>query len=174
MSVRRRSHSQSCEVDTMVFSDYTKQRILFFHEQGYRPPRISDLLLQEGISASRSGIARLIQRYEETSSIDRRAGSSRPTKITDEMKFIVDGQMEKDDEMTVQELHATVYDGGYSVSKSTVLRCRKALGWTFRGSAYCQMIREANKVKRLEWARAYASKADTGFLDVIWTDETSI
>jgi hypothetical protein len=90
------------------------------------------------------------------------------------MKFIVDGQMEKDDEMTVQELHATVYDGGYSVSKSTVLRCRKALGWTFRGSAYCQMIREANKVKRLEWARAYASEADTGFLDVIWTDETSI
>ena len=51
---------------------------------------------------------------------------------------------------------------------------RKALGWTFRGSAYCQMIRDANKVKRLEWARAYASEADTGFLDVILTDETSI
>ena len=155
----------------MVFSDYTKQRILFFHEQGYRPPRISDLLLQEGISARRSGIARLIKRYEET---DRRSGSSRPTKITDEMKFIVDGQMEKDDETTVQELHATLYDGGYSVSKSTVLWCRKALGWTFRASAYCQMIRDANKVKRLEWARAYTSEADTGFLDVIWTDETSI
>ena len=38
-------------VDAMVFSDYTKQRILFFRMQGYRPPKIADLLLQEGISA---------------------------------------------------------------------------------------------------------------------------
>ena len=42
---------------------------------------------------------------------------------------------------------------GHNLSVSTVLRCRKMLGWTCRGSVYCQLIREGNKVKRLEWAK---------------------
>ena len=46
-----------------------------------------------------------------------------------------------------------------------------SLGWTFRGSAYCQLIRDANKRKRLEWARQYASD---DFEDVIWADEASV
>ena len=40
----------------------------------------------------------------------------------------------------------------------TVLRCRAALGWTFRGSAYCQLIRQENKVKRLQWAQEHLSE----------------
>ena len=32
---------------------------------------------------------------------------------------------------------------------SMVLRCRTYLGWTFRGSSYCQLIRHENKQKRL-------------------------
>ena len=27
------------------------------------------------------------------------------------------------------------------------------LGWVYRGSAYCQLIRNVNKQKRLEWPR---------------------
>ena len=42
------------------------------------------------------------------------------------------------------------------------------------GTAYCQMIRETNKVKRLSWAREHLHEAKQGFLDVIFTDETSI
>ena len=54
---------------------------------------------------------------------------------------------------------------------TTVFRCRTSLGWTFRGSAYCQMIRETNKVKRLEWA---LRNKDDEFDDVIWSDECTI
>ena len=50
-------------------------------------------------------------------------------------------------------------------------RCRTSLGWTFRGSAYCQMIREANKINKLQWAQQYQ---DDSFDDVIWTDESTI
>ena len=48
---------------------------------------------------------------------------------------------------------------------------RKLLGWTFRGSAYCQLIRAQNKEKRLEWAESYLHD---GFEDVVWTDETTV
>ena len=82
--------------------------------------------------------------------------------------------MARDDETMAKQLHTILTAEDIFVSQRTVLRCRKMLGWTFRGSAYCQMIREANKTKRLELARTYASEADTGFLDVIFTDETSI
>ena len=50
--------------------------------------------------------------------------------------------MRADDETTAVRLRAILIAKGYSHSLSTVLMCRKVLGWTFRGSAYCQMIRQ--------------------------------
>ena len=63
--------------------------------------------------------------------------------------------MRADDETTAVQLRAKLIAKGYSLTLSTLLRCIKSLGWMFRGSAYCQMIREANKAKRLEWATRY-------------------
>ena len=54
---------------------------------------------------------------------------------------------------------------------STVLKCRRKLGWTCRGSAYSQLIRETNKAKRLEWAKKYI---DDDLSNVIFTDECSV
>ena len=62
----------------------------------------------------------------------------------------------------------------YVIQVPRGLRCRSALGWTFRGSSYCQLIREANKKQRLRWAQQYLSEAGEGFLDVLWTDECSV
>ena len=36
------------------------------------------------------------------------------------------------------------------------------------------MIRSVNKQKRFEWALKHQHEADTGFGNVIWTDETTI
>ena len=76
--------------------------------------------------------------------------------------------MEKDDETTAYQLHHMLLENGIKISLRTILRCRTALGWTYRGSAYCQLIREANKQKRLQWCEL--NKDDT-FDDVIWSDE---
>lgn len=56
-----------------------------------------------------------------------------------------------------------------------ILRSQAKLGWMFRGSAYCQLIQDCNKVKRLQWAREYlqASQSD-GFTDIAWTDERAL
>ena len=79
--------------------------------------------------------------------------------------------MQKDDETTAFQLHKLLVSRGYKIGARTVLRCRKALGWTFRGSAYCQLIRDVNKVKRLAWAR---DNLNDSFDDVIWTDECTV
>lgn len=60
---------------------------------------------------------------------------------------------------------------GHHVSENTALKCRMGLGWTRSGSAYCQMIHEVNKGKRLEWARR--NKGDD-FSNAIYSDETTV
>ena len=109
--------------------------------------------------------------YHDTLSIGRRPGSGRPSKITAEIKAIVEAQMRVDDETTAFQLHRLLTEKGYSITIRTILRCRTALGWTFRGSAYCQLIREANRQKRLDWTRQHLGDS---FDDVIWTDESTI
>ena len=116
-------------------------------------------------------IAKFIKRFREDGTIVRRVGSGRPSKITAEIKAIVDEQMKRDDETTAFQLHRLLTEKGYNLTRRTVLRCRTELGWTFRGSSYCQLIREANKVKRLEWA--LQNRNDT-FENVVWTDESTI
>ena len=79
--------------------------------------------------------------------------------------------MRLDDETSVYQLHRLLTDKGYSISLQTILRCRTSLGWTFRGSVYCQLIREVNKGKRLAWVQEHLH--DT-FDDVIWSDECTV
>lgn len=98
-------------------------------------------------------------------------GSGRPSKITTEISKMVDDKMKSDDETTAIQLYHLLKARGHPLSLRTILRCRSALGWTFRGSAYCQLIREPNKVKRLNWAKE--NIGDT-FDNVVWTDETTV
>ena len=87
---------------------------------------------------------------------------------------MIDAAMEMDDETTAIQLLKIVDEHGFNVSLSTILRCRRSLGWTFRGSAYCQLIRKENKEKRLAWAHEYLRECEMGFRNVIYTDETSV
>ena len=123
---------------------------------------------------SRRGIAKFLRKYAETATLARRPGNGRPTKITAEIRQIVEQQMRSDDETTANQLHVLLSRLGYSLSLRTILRCRTILGWTFRGSAYCQLIRHANKEKRLDWACLYLHKAVTGFENIVWTDECTV
>ena len=77
-----------------------------------------------------------IEKFKTNGMIRRKPGSGRNSKITAEVKAIVEDQMKKDDETTASQLHALLNSQGHSLSFRTILRCRSALGWTFRGSAY--------------------------------------
>jgi len=79
--------------------------------------------------------------------------------------------MRRDDETTASQLHVLLTSLGYSLNLRTILRCRTSLGWTFRGSAYCQLIHDVNKEKRLDFARAHSSD---NFANMIFTDECSV
>lgn len=90
------------------------------------------------------------------------------------MKTLVEEQMHLDDETTAVQLHQLLKSKGYDLSLRTIFRCCTSLGWTFWGSAYCQLLQDVNKQKRLKWARACQGEAADGFNNVIWTDECTV
>ena len=100
----------------MVYSSYKKQRILCLYFGGYKPPTIAKLLREEGMQASRRGVDKFIQRYRQTGTIARKPGSGCPSKITSEIKAIVDEQMRTDDETTAVQLHVLLKSKDYVVA----------------------------------------------------------
>ena len=136
----------------MTYTAYIQRRILYYHSKGYTPRRISIPLKEDGMGASYSGIASFLAHFHKYGSTSRCPGSGRLSLITDVVKRVVDQQMEMDDKTTVVQLEALLAQRRHTISLSTILHCRKSLGWTFRGSAFCQMVHEVNKANRLDWA----------------------
>jgi transposase len=155
----------------MPYSDYKKQRIVHWYAKGFKAPTIRHRLADEGLSATRQGIHMFLGKLQKTGTIARQPGSGRPSKVAGQVEQLIEAEMNENDETTVEELQKMLRNKGHPLSRSAILRCRKSLGWTTRGAAYCQMIREPNKVKRLEWAR---ENINGNFDNVIWTDETSV
>ena len=88
-------------------------------------------------------------------------GSGRRSKMTLDILRVVETKMQADDETTVVQLLDLLRKSGIQISLATVKRYQASLGWTFHGTRYWQMIREANKVKHLQFANDCLAKGET-------------
>ena len=153
------------------YSDYVQERAVYLFKEGKKAPAIAKALRDEGHVVSRVGIHKLLTKFQDTGSVARREVSGRPSKASETVDSIIESQMRRDDETTAAEMQKILVSKGFDLSVRTVLRRRIALGWTYRGSAYCQLIRETNMAKRLEFATAHLNY---DFADAIFTDECSV
>ena len=154
-------------------SNYTRQRIESLHQQNLPPAAIFKQLKREELEVSFSSVTRIIKKYKITGSMKKGASTGRRTKLNTESQQFIEDQMRKDDETTSGRIQKKLAKRGVRVHSSTVRRCRKKLGWTLQQTRYCQLIRDANKVKRLEYAQRVLETGDT-FDNVIFSDECSI
>lgn len=156
----------------MVLSTYSKQRILSLYWKGYKVSAIVEyLILEDQISVCKQGVRQFLKHYQKYGTISRKPGSGLPPKLSPSIKQLIESTMRQDDETTATQIQAKLATYGIYVSLATIVRSRLELGWTYRGSAYCQLIRRQNKEKRLHWARTYLHD---NFDDVIWSDETTV
>ena len=153
-------------------SSYTRTRIELLHNQGLHPAGIFKSLKSKGLLVSLSSITHMIKKLCLTGSVANLPRLGRPKKLSMEEKAFIDQQMRKNDKMTSAKIQKLA-KRGISVSSSTVRRSRKDQGWTMQRTAYCQLIRDANKVKRLESAQRILESGDN-FHNVIFSDECSI
>ena len=154
-------------------STYARTRIELLHKQGLHPAGIFTSLKSEGSSVSFSSVTRIIKKLRITGSVANLPRSGRPQKLSVEAKAFIDQQIRNNDEMTSAQIKEKLAKHGVAVSSSTVRRSRKQQGWTLQRTRYCQLIRDANKIKRLEYAQRVLESGDT-FHNVIFSDECSI
>ena len=154
-------------------SIYTRTRIELLQKEGLHPAGIFKVLKREGLSVSFPSVARIVKKLQTIGTLANLPRSGRPSKLSTEAKAFIDQQMRKNDEMTSGQIQKKLEKRGITVSSSTVRRSRKEQGWTLQRTAYCQLIRDANKAKRLEFARHVLESGDT-FQNVIFSDECSV
>ena len=152
-------------------SMYARERIRQLTREGASVAQVVETLKRERIVTCRQTVWRMQRHIAEYGIVEPLPKSGRPTKLTATALQSIENSMQQDDETTAKELVTTLRGNGVSVSTTTALKGRRLLGWTRRGTAYCQLIRAANRIKRLEWAR---QNTGATFEDVIWSDETSV
>jgi len=156
----------------MVLSEYIKLRILSLRWKGFKISEIKDILvLEDDTIISKQSTRLFLKRYSECGYIGRKPGSGTTLKLSPAILQLIEGCMREDDETTAKQLQTRLAAFNVHVSLTTILQNRRQLGWVYRGSAYCQLIRSVNREKRLEWAQRNLHE---NFEDVFWTDEASI
>ena len=152
----------------MAYSEYVKHRIVFYHRSRKNCAEIAQCLAEEGYEASK--VVKFLRRYKESGTIAY-TGSSRTSKVNPEICKLIEEQMQKDDETTVLELKQLLKKEGFDASETSISQWRRNMGWTSKGTRYCQMIRDVNKEKRLNFAK---ENKDMTLQDTIYTDETTV
>ena len=152
-----------------------KARIIRLRSNGKRASEIVRILVEDDIKISRWSIIRFLRRYQERQSLKNAPKSGRPSQgVTIELMNFIDTKMERYDELTSPELTRRILlHFGLQFSKEKVAHLRRKLGWVQTGTKYCQLIREPNRVKRLEFSEK-CLRDNEQFDNVIFTDKCSV
>ena len=137
--------------------------------------KIAKTLADDDCKISRLSVRRFLKRFQERRSFENAPLPGRPAEdVTPELMTFIDEQMEQNDELTAPNLRKKIFEEfEVKFSESKVKRLRKKLGWVQTGTKYCQLIREPNRAKRLEFCQQCEEDGET-FDDVIFSDECSV
>jgi transposase len=100
------------------YSLYKRQRIVTLSEDGHKSPTIAKMLHEENLAASRQGIQKFLKRYESSGAISRKEGTGRKSKVTEDIRRLIDEKMEEDDETSGMQLQKMLLQYGHRLSKS--------------------------------------------------------
>ena len=134
-----------------------KAKIVRLREQNANITQIVKILGDDDCKISRLSVRRFLKRFQERQSFANAPQPGRPN-----------------EELTAPKLRKMLQEQfGVDFSDSKVKRLRQKLGWVQTGTKYCQLICEANWVKRLEFCMKCLEDNEQ-FDDVIFTDECSV
>ena len=151
-------------------TNYQRRRIISLWTQSKEKATFTELeriLALEGILTTRQTIKATVNRWKKTGNVNDRPRSGPPKKVPEDHYRCIDNAMAENDELTASDVKEVLIKkfGADKVQYSvrTIGRLRNDLGWTYTTAKYCQAIRDANKIKRLDW-----------FHNVIFTDESTV
>ena len=133
------------------------------------------ILAEDDVKVSCWSIIKFLKRYQARKSLENAPQSGHPAaEVSVEMMNFLDAEMERNDEMTAPELMRRINDRLQTLlTQVKIKHLRQKLGWVCTKTKYCQLIREPNPVKRLEFSQKCLQENEQ-FDDVTFTDECSV
>ena len=153
----------------------SRRKCLVLYTNGFSIRDIHARLEEEGIFVSKKTLYRLLKKYREHHTYTDLRRADRKTVLTVEQVRFIDREMELNDEYSARKLHERLLERwpDLNVSITTIKRMKRKLGWVATRPKYCQVIRDANKQKRLAWCMDMIGTQED-FHNVIFSDECSI
>lgn len=153
----------------------TRKRVIVLYRDGCKLRSIYDRFKQEGIKVTIRSLQRLVKKFRRHHTVADLPRRSKTKIITIEMSKIIDDLLEENDELTARMIRRKLEEKfpQLQVSIATVKRARKDNGWICTRPHYCQLIREANKAKRVVWCQQQLDNKEQ-FEDVVFTDECTV
>ena len=158
------------------YSLYLREIIVHLYKSGLRVAAILRVLEEEGFRVSKNGIRYVIKKYERARIIHdlpRSRHSRELSTASTATHAQIDNLLKENNELTTNNILNKLGEQGISTSRSSVGRALKRMGWRGKTTHYCQLIREANKQKRLEFCKLMLSSKET-FRVIIFTDEAMV
>ena len=107
----------------------SRRKVILLHNAGISIKCIEDRLKDEGTVVTRRSLQRLVKKHRETGMYKDLFRRKRDKKITDDMNFAINNELEAYDEATARQLRNTLVEKypSLNVSLSTIKRKRKQL-----------------------------------------------
>ena len=152
-----------------------KTKIVRLRARNKNISEIVRILAEDDCKTSRLSVRLFLRCFKERGSFENIPLPGRPAEhVTLELLNFIDAEMEKNDELTSPNLRRKIFEQfQVDLSESKVKRLRSKLGWVQTGMRYCQLIREPNRAKCLEFCLKCLEDDET-FDDVIFSDECSV
>lgn len=112
-------------------------------ESGASTTDIVKILHQEGVVTCRQTVWRFKCHLENHHQIEPLPKCGRQTKLTKSVLKSIENSMQNDDEATAKAQTTC----NAKISTTTALKGQRLLGWTTRGTAYCQFICAKSRAK---------------------------
>ena len=150
-----------------------RKRAIILWCSGYLLSDIKRRLNNEEVEVLLWSLQYLLAKSQKFHTIEDLPRARRARLLNDDMINALEESLRADDELTARKLReklTRVFLNLSNVAISTIKHYRKKLGWVCTRPHYCQLVREANKEKRIEWCQAQINDQEK-FEDVIFTDE---
>lgn len=107
----------------------TRRRVIYFHRRGLKLKDIQIRLKEEEIFVSKTSLCLLIKKYKTLGIIADKLRPNSIRKLKLEHLRLIDDTLANDDESSTTELRAKLLEVGVDVSRSTIQRAKRHLGW---------------------------------------------
>ena len=153
-----------------------RKRVIVLKRAGYTLPEVHKMIMEgEGHSVSLRTIYRLWKKFSSKHVIVDLPRRHKSETLDDRMLDKIDNLLLENDELNARQLrdHLLEEHPSLKVSLSTIKRYRRKRGWVATRPHYCQLLRQVNKVKRLEWCQKQINSNEQ-FKNVIFSDECTV